>query len=139
MKYLLYWFSILFGILVNSCSLQKPTAIDATSAIRLVVIDTTGISPVDSMSGIAPVRQARVRLFSTEYGKPLDFWTDERGEVSASDVLASHYRIAVDKRITAEEMFQARQFFREGMLKGSLEVDIVAADFSRADTIRPGQ
>ncbi len=136
MKYLLYWFSILFGILINSCSINKPSAIDATSAITLVVIDTTGISPVDSMSGIAPVRQARVRLFSTEYGKPLDFWTDERGEVSASDVLASHYRIAVDKRITAEEMFQARQFFREGMLKGSLEVDIVAADFSRADTIK---
>jgi hypothetical protein len=86
--------------------------------------------------GISPVRQARVRLFSTEYGKPLDFWTDERGEVSASDLLASHYRIAVDKRITAEEMFQARQVFKEGMLKGSLETDIVAADPSRADTIK---
>jgi hypothetical protein len=136
MKKKIVFFFILLLVKLNSCSLQKPTAIDATSAIKLVVIDTTGISPVDSVIGIAPVRQARVRLFSTEYGKPLDFWTDERGEVSAADMLASHYRIAVDKRITAEEMFQARQVFKEGMLKGSLEADVVAADFSRADTIK---
>ena len=136
MKYLLYLIFILFIFLFSYCSLQKPTAIDATSAIRLVVIDTTGISPVDSVSGFFPVRQARVRFFSTEYGKPLDFWSDERGEVTASGILASHYRIAVDKRIPAEEMFQARQVFKEGMLKGSLETDIFAADPSRAETIK---
>lgn len=136
MKKKIVFFFVLLLVKFNSCSLQKPTAIDATSAIKFVVIDTTGISPVDSVIGIAPVRQARVRLFSTEYGKPLDFWTDARGEVSASDMLASHYRIAVDKRISAEEMFQARQVFKEGMLKGSLETDIVAADPSRADTIK---
>jgi len=127
---------ILLLFLFNSCSIQKPTAIDATSSITLVVIDTTGIFPVDSVKGVAPVSQARVRFFSTEYGKPMDFWTNERGEVVISGILASHYRVAVDKRISADEMFQARQIFKEGMLKGSLEVDIFAADFSRADTIK---
>lgn len=136
MKHLLCVFSILVVFLLNSCSIQKPTAIDATSALTLVVIDTCGISPIDSTRGIAPVCQARVRFFSTEYGKPFDFWTDEGGEISVSGMLASRYRIAVDKRISAEEMFQARQVFKEGMLKGSLEVDIFAADLSRPDTIK---
>lgn len=136
MKYIFYSLSFLLFIFFNSCSLQKPTAIDANSSITLVVIDTTGISSVDSLQGIALVCGARVRFFSTEYGKPLDFWTDERGEVSVSGMLSSYYRIAVDKRIPAEEMFQARQVFKEGMLKGSLETDIFAADPSRADTVK---
>jgi len=125
----------LFGIWLD-CSLKKPTSIDGMSARKIVVIDTTGTLPTDPNSGISQVNQARVRFFSTEYSRSLDFRTNELGEIFVSDILASHYRIAADKILPAEYMLSIGQVYKDAMMKGSLEIDICEHEISQIDPIK---
>ncbi len=76
------------------CAVDKPTAIDGTLALQLVVLDTSGtISP----GQVAPVPRAQLFILSTEYNILISEETDDQGWFDINHLLGARYQIAAYK------------------------------------------
>jgi len=137
MKKMVLFFSpfiIIFGILY--CSIKKPTEFDGKCKIHIFVIDTTGTALTDSMSGLAPVADAKVQLFSQEYILKITTSTNEKGEAIIEDLLASEYIISVSKKIAGELSSDSLLTNKEILLNGTAEKTIYKNQESETDTIK---
>jgi len=128
---------LLFGFLY--CSLEKPTELDGKCQIHIVVIDTTGIIPTNSISGIAPVVDAKVQLYSQEYDLKYISITDDNGETKIENLLASKYVISVSKKIPGELLPGAMQTNKDVLLTGIYETTIYQNQGSGSVTLKVGK
>lgn len=130
---------IVASFLFLVCSLKKPTEIDGTIQAKFVVIDTSGTLLTDSLSApTAVVPHARVRMSSIDYSIPLRFESDENGIVEISNERAAHYRISVDKFLSAQYMLTLGKKALDVMLSGSIEIKLHNQQVDEIDTIKVG-
>ncbi|MBC8184569.1 DUF4876 domain-containing protein [candidate division KSB1 bacterium] len=127
----------IFGIL--DCSLKKPTGFDGECKIHILVIDTTGTVPLDSISGLAPVANAKVQLYSQEYDIKYTSITDDNGETEIENLLASQYVISVSKKIPAELLPDSIHINKDVLLTGTFEKTIYQNQVFDADTVKLGK
>ncbi|MFZ5515418.1 MAG: DUF4876 domain-containing protein [Candidatus Zhuqueibacterota bacterium] len=106
------------------CSADKPTAIDGTVIARFIVIDTSGTVTDRSLSDLAGVPGARVRVNCVEYYDPMDLKTDENGFFELDNVRAARYRISADKFIPRATNLELNQRAIAVQLTGSIELDL---------------
>jgi len=114
------------------CSLDKPTAIDGTLSLKIIVVDTTGTLPCNPNYGFVRVDHARVKIKSTDYDFFLEFFTDENGELVVENLLASHYQVAIDKQVPTDDLND----FTNLVLTGSLDCNICPTNQGKTDTIK---
>lgn len=128
--------SLLIAVIAG-CGHKKPTEVDGTLGnYRLVVIDSTGTLPVDEKTGISPIPQATVRLYSREYAKTLEYRTNQDGIVEVDNVLASTFQISVDRIIPASYWLEQGGIGKDVMFTGGKDISIFTSKPMRVDTIK---
>lgn len=114
------------------CALDKPTSVDGTLTINLVVVDTSGtIVP----KAVVPVPKAQLYILSNDYNLFFQDETDDQGYIVLHHLLASRYQV------------NAYKYFSGNLLRNSsglLLTGTLLKDFSRQrsdpeiDTLRMG-
>jgi hypothetical protein len=123
--------------LLAGCDIQKPTEVDGTMGnYRLVIIDSTRTLPVDELTGVALIPGAKVRLYSKEYDKTLEYITDETGMVEVDNVLASTFQISVDRIVPAAFWLALGGVGKDVMFTGGKDLSIFTSEPMRVDTIK---
>ncbi|MDZ7332300.1 MAG: DUF4876 domain-containing protein [candidate division KSB1 bacterium] len=96
------------------CSLDKPTAVDGTLAIKLMAIDTSGVI----LPGKAiPVPNATIYILSSEYNLFIQDKTDNHGYFELSHLLGTYYQIAAFKYIVRNLPHQTTTLLLTGTLR----------------------
>ncbi len=129
---------VLFFFIVSAvsgaffCALDKPTSIDGTLAINLVVVDTSGtVVPGE----VVPVPNARLYILSTEYNLFFQDETDDQGCFALHHLLGSCYQVTAYKYFVHDLQKKSNGLLLTGTLR---------KDFSRKrsnsdiDTLRMG-
>lgn len=96
------------------CSLDKPTLVDGTLAIKLMAMDTSGIILPRKT---APVPNATIYVLSSEYNLFIQDETDSHGYFELSHLLGTHYQIAAFKHIVQNLPHQTTTLLLTGTLR----------------------
>lgn len=121
-----------FGIILSLglyCSLEKPTAVDGTFAVKIVVLDTTNLV-IRSL----PVAGANVQLKCDVYKISVEQLTNSLGEAEFTNLLAGTYEISAIKTVTTENQGQMDTL----VLIGNSEVQVDPSNPNPIDTVRVG-
>lgn len=108
------------------CSLEKPTAVDGTFALKVVVVDTTSMK-----SSPVLVADAKVQIKCDTYKISTEQFTDSNGETEFFNLLAGRYRISVSKEI----IIASRDNNDALMLIGNSEINIGPSISEATDSI----
>lgn len=102
------------------CSLEKPTEIDGTMSLKLVVVDTSAtLSP----GNIAAVPHAQLWITAVDYNAFLRSEADSNGLFELSDLLASRYQISAYKYLAADDQPFLDHPPLAILLAGSIEIN----------------
>ncbi len=111
------------------CSLEKPTAVDGTFAVKIVVLDTTNLD-----IGPSPVAEANVQLKCDVYKISTDQLTDSLGEAVFTNLLAGNYQISAIKTVVIKNESQTET----RLLIGNSEIQVDPSNPNPVDTVRVG-
>ncbi|MDZ7318865.1 MAG: DUF4876 domain-containing protein [candidate division KSB1 bacterium] len=111
------------------CSLEKPTAIDGTFAVKIMVLDTTRMS-IDP----SPVAEAKVQLTCNVYKILAEQYTDSTGKAEFVNLLAGHYQILATKEIRLANNGEDETL----LLAGNSEIEISPSESGLIHTVTIG-
>lgn len=121
-----------FGIILSLglfCTLEKPTAVDGTFAVKIVVFDTTNWD-----FGPLPVAKANVQFKCDVYKISVEQLTDSLGEAEFTNLLAGNYEISAIKTVVIENEGQ----IETRLLLGNSELQVDPSNPNPIDTVRAG-
>ena len=126
-----------FSIAVIHCGRQKPTQIDGTiGPVTFVVVDESQMPKSIENVEFSPIEGAKLRLYSKEYNFFCEFITDDNGQCTAENLLASTYQLSVDKFISAAKWLEQGGIANDILLTGGKEIILSTSQFPVVDTVK---